>query len=244
MMKKITNYELRITNSLMGLRLEQVVPWGRSLDEYTRMFDLTEADLQRQILDCAGGPASFNAEMTRNGRSIISCDPIYQFSAAEIQHRVEETYSIVLEKVQAARENFIWTTLKSPEEMGQRRLAAMRLFVEDFPLGLQQNRYRTDELPVIGFETQQFDLALCSHLLFTYSDQLSLEFHLTSILEMCRVSTEVRIFPLLVNVTGETSPFLVPIVEALSDRGYRATIQRVPYEFQRGGNEMLKIVPQ
>mgnify|MGYP002777052720 CR=1 FL=1 len=226
----------------MGLRLEEVVPWGRSMSEYIRMFDLSEADLHRKILDCAAGPASFNAEMTRAGYSVISCDPIYQFSADEIQKRVEETYAIVLEKVEASKDKFIWTTFKSPEEMGQTRLAAMREFIADFPNGLQQGRYRTEEFPVFSFESNQFDLTLCSHLLFTYSDQFSFEFHLASILEMCRVSTEVRIFPLLVNVMAEVSPFLDLIIEALREREFEAAIAPVPYEFQRGGNQMLRVL--
>jgi hypothetical protein len=45
----------------LAVMLDQVVPWGRSLSEYVRMFDLSPADLQSRILDCAGGPASFNA---------------------------------------------------------------------------------------------------------------------------------------------------------------------------------------
>ncbi len=48
----------------MGLKLENVVPWGRSLAEYICMFDLCPSDLQGYILDCGGGPASFNAELT------------------------------------------------------------------------------------------------------------------------------------------------------------------------------------
>ena len=50
------------------MKLEQVVPWGRSLAEYRAMFALSEADLQRRILGCGDGPASFNAEMTAAGR--------------------------------------------------------------------------------------------------------------------------------------------------------------------------------
>ena len=60
----------------MPFQLEKVIPWGRSFDEYIAMFDLTPADLQLKIIDCAGGPASFNSEMNRLGYSIISCDPI------------------------------------------------------------------------------------------------------------------------------------------------------------------------
>jgi hypothetical protein len=225
----------------MGLRLEQIVPWGRSLAEYIQMFDLSETDLQGNILDCGGGPASFNAELTQQGHSVISCDPIYQFSVAEIQQRIDETYDVVLSKVEATRDNFIWKTFRSPKELGQARMNSMRNFLQDFPLGLQQGRYQTCALPNLPFASKQFDLALCSHLLFLYSDQLSLEFHLASILEMCRLSADVRIFPLLLNMTCEPSPFIHPIIQALQDQGYSATLQPVPYEFQRDGNQMLRV---
>jgi hypothetical protein len=39
---------------LMGISLDQVVPWGRSLDEYRRMFDLTPAEMEGPILGCPG----------------------------------------------------------------------------------------------------------------------------------------------------------------------------------------------
>jgi hypothetical protein len=59
--------------------LSDVVPWGRSFDEYQRMFVLSEDDLATTILGCADGPASFNAEATRRGagdlvRSAVSID--------------------------------------------------------------------------------------------------------------------------------------------------------------------------
>ena len=47
--------------------LEKVVPWGRSFAEYIRMFSLTEEDLEKRILGCGDGPASFNAELTKKG---------------------------------------------------------------------------------------------------------------------------------------------------------------------------------
>lgn len=225
----------------MGLRLEQIVPWGRSLTEYIQMFKLSETKLEGRILDCGSGPASFNAEMTQQGHSVVSCDPIYQFSAADIQQRIDETYDVVLSKVEATRDNFIWKTFRSPKDMAQSRMNSMQIFLQDFPLGLQQGRYQTCELPTLPFASKQFDLALCSHLLFLYSDQLSLDFHLASILEMCRLSADVRIFPLVLNMTGEMSPFVDPILQALQDQGYSATIQQVAYEFQRGGNQMLQV---
>jgi hypothetical protein len=226
----------------MGLRLEQVVPWGRSLGEYVRMFNLTDNDLRCKILDCGGGPASFNAENTRRGNSVISCDPLYQFSATEIQQRIDATYPIIVQKVEAAKDNFLWTTFQSPEQMAQTRKLAMQQFLDDFPKGLQATRYQAHALPELPFPDKQFAFALCSHLLFTYSEHFSYEFHLASVLEMCRVATEVRIFPLLVNMTGERSPFVEPLMAALTEQGYAPHIRRVAYEFQQGGNELLQIL--
>lgn len=225
----------------MSLKLEQVVPWGRSLEEYTRMFDLTPNDLQLKILDCAGGPASFNAQMARRRCKVISCDPIYQFSACEIAKRIEETYPVIIKGAEANYDKFVWREISSPAQLGQIRMAAMHQFLEDFPLGLQEGRYIKDALPILPFDSGQFDLALCSHLLFTYSEQLSEAFHLESIIEMCRVATEVRIFPLLLNMSGEPSPFLQPVIEELEAQGYRVQIKQVPYEFQRGGNQLLQV---
>ena len=49
----------------MSVRLDHIVPWGRSLDEYRLMFNLTESELGSTILGCGDGPASFNAEIIR-----------------------------------------------------------------------------------------------------------------------------------------------------------------------------------
>jgi hypothetical protein len=224
----------------MGLKLEKVIPWGRSLSEYAKMFHLTPHDLDLRILDCAGGPASFNAEMSHQGYSVISCDPIYQFSADEIAQRIQETYPTVIEGVKAAQEYYVWQDIQSPEQLGQIRMTAMQLFVEDFPLGIQQGRYVMGELPRLPFDRDRFDLALCSHFLFTYSDLISQEFHLASIQELCRVAAEVRIFPLL-NISGEPSYLLPLVMKELTAQGYNLEIKQVPYEFQKGGNQLLRV---
>lgn len=224
----------------MGLKLEKVIPWGRSMQEYVRMFNLTADDLKLNILDCAGGPASFNAEMTRGGYKVISCDPVYQFTADEIRARIQDSYQTVIEGVKANLDCYVWQDIQSPEHLGQVRMAAMQQFLADFPQGQKQGRYLTDELPSLPFKTNQFDLALCSHFLFTYSDGLSAEFHLAAILEMCRVAKEVRLFPVL-NISGEVSPLLAPVMTELEMRGYKVEIQQVSYEFQKGGNQMLQV---
>ena len=49
----------------MMMKLDKVIPFGRSFDEYMRIFSLTETDLKGNLLDVADGPASFNAEHSR-----------------------------------------------------------------------------------------------------------------------------------------------------------------------------------
>jgi SAM-dependent methyltransferase len=217
-----------------------VVPWGRSLDEYREMFALTPEDLRGRILDCGSGPASFNAEATGAGHQVISCDPLYRFSADAIRRRVEETADTLLASVREHPERFVWHHIESPERLREMRLSAMHRFLEDLPAGLESGRYRTDALPHLRFADDAFDLALCSHLLFLYSDTFSLEFHLSAVEEMARVADEVRVFPLL-GAYGVSSPHLRPLVGALRDRGYAVEIRRVPYEFLRGGNEVLSV---
>lgn len=224
----------------VGLALEQVVPWGRSLAEYAAMFDLTPADLGRRILDCGGGPASFTAELAAGGGRVVSCDPIYRFAAAEIARRVEETYPVLLAGVEAERERFVWTRIGSPRRLGELRLAAMRRFVADLDAGRAPGRYVVTGLPDLPFAAGGFDLALCSHVLFLYADRFDAGFHARSLREMVRVAGEARVFPLL-DLGGRESPHLGPVVEELAAAGYEPRVREVPHEFQRGGNRMLVV---
>ena len=96
------------------------------------------------------------------------------------------------------------------------------------------------ELPSLPFPDSSFDLALCSHFLFLYSEQLGATFHHLALHEMCRVAREVRIFPLLA-LGGARSPYVNGSVEALRSAGHHVSIENVLYEFQRGGNQMMRI---
>ena len=224
----------------MAVELNEIIPWGRSFDEYRRMFALSDADLAGRILGCGDGPASFNAEATAAGRATISCDPIYAFSAAEIQRRVHDCYEDVISQVRRAPDGFVWTEFRDPDHLGQCRLAAMNRFLADFERGKAEGRYVVASLPVLPFADGQFDLALVSHLLFLYSQQLDLAFHQAAIAELMRVAREVRIFPLL-TLGRERSPHIEPVRCQGLDRGWETEVRRVPYEFQRGGNELLRL---
>ena len=220
--------------------LDRVVPWGRSFDEYRRMFALTDADLAFRILGCADGPASFNAEATRQGGRVVSADPLYRCSAQAIRERVEANCEEVLAQTRRNAGEFVWDSIRSVEELRVLRMSAMRNFLEDFESGKQQERYVDAELPTLPFPDRSFDLAVCSHFLFLYTEQLTAEFHQSAITELCRVAPEVRIFPLLA-LGGQPSPHVFPVVEHLRESGLEVTIEVVPYEFQRGGNQMMRI---
>ncbi len=226
----------------MAFTLDKVVPWGRSFEEYVRMFRLTESDLVSGILDVAGGPASFNAAMHARGRRVVSCDPLYQFSAEDISGRIRETRDAVLRATEENRSNFMWTDMQSPSQLGAVRMAAMDQFLEDLPRGLVEDRYRAAQLPTLPFPDNSFDLALCSHFLFTYSDILPLDFHLASGRELCRVAGQARIFPLLPQFGSAHSSLVAPVLARLRSEDYFCEVLRVPYEFQKGGKEMLRVI--
>jgi hypothetical protein len=220
--------------------LSEVVPWGRSFDEYRRMFALSDADLRGRVLGCADGPASFNAEATLHGARVVSCDPLYRWTTEEIRSRVEETYPRVLDETRRNASEFVWTTIASVEELGRVRMAAMGSFLRDFTSGRRDGRYVAAALPSLPFASASFDLALCSHFLFLYSAQLSADFHRAAIVEMCRVAREVRVFPLLA-LDGTVSSYVSPVVTSLGGARYEIRIEKVPYEFQRDGNEMMTV---
>ena len=222
------------------MKLENVVPWGRTLAEYRSMFSLSETDLDAKILGCGDGPASFNAEMTELGHSVVSIDPVYQFSAEQIEQRVRATYEPVISQVKQNSSNYVWKNFQDADELGRARLNAMDKFLLDYESGKVAGRYLYQSMPNLKFVDRQFELCVCSHLLFLYSEQLSLDFHIASIHELLRIAAEVRIFPLL-RLDGEPSSYLELVLEDLSNQGFNTQVQSVDYEFQKGGNQMLRI---
>ena len=120
------------------------------------MFGLSEQDLKLRIIGCGDGPASFNAEMFQRGHRIVSFDPLYQLSATQIQERIDVTYENVMRQTSENRHKFVWTRIKTPEELGKVRLAAMKRFLADFDSGKRDGRYVTAELPDVPFESNAY----------------------------------------------------------------------------------------
>jgi hypothetical protein len=218
--------------------LDSIVPFGRSQKEYELMFALSESDRTKSIIGIGDGPASFNAEMNAAGLTVISIDPIYQFTGAEIKSRFDACVDSIIEQVRITPNNWIWSYHKSPEDLRTNREKAISLFLEDYDRGKIEGRYLNAELPKLDFQDKQFQLALCSHFLFLYSEHLSFEFHLDSIRELCRIAEEVRIFPLL-TLAQARSPYIDEICSILAKEGISSEIIQVPYELQKGGNQAI-----
>ena len=145
-----------------------------------------------------------------------------------------------MEQTRRNRHEFVWRNIPSIAELGRVRMAAMEEFLADYPAGRREGRYVAAALPDLPFADGEFDLALCSHFLFLYSGHLSEEFHVRSIVELCRVAREARVFPLL-ELGAVKSRHLDSILARLASEGFNAQVESVPYEFQRGGDRMLSV---
>lgn len=213
--------------------------WIFSLADYCQMFDLTNEDLTRPILDYPGGISSFNAEMHLSGHRVLSGDQHYTLSASEMQQYAENIYQRTVKHLrqhvdrlkrsdEEAIANIVTAWQKSKEQ-----------FLADYPVGKKEGRYQSMQLPHLPFNNHDFVLALCSDFLFhtqarkNYTpEQL--------ITELCRVANEVRVFPLLTE-SGVMAEALGPVMLTLQQQNFGVEVREVSYEQQKGGNAMLRI---
>ncbi|MEZ6106857.1 MAG: hypothetical protein R3B96_12235 [Pirellulaceae bacterium] len=203
----------------MSFQLDQVVPWGRSFDEYRRMFALTSDDLDRRILGCADGPAAFHATLHERGGAVTSCDPLYRFSRRRDRtaHR-----GLLPHRAPASRGECLGVLLGAADQrccvLGASAPGSDGSFSTRLSAGRAEGRYVAEELPRLSFADRSFHLALCSHFLFLYAS-LGESFHEQSLRELLRVAGEVRVFPLL-GLDGQPPPFLDSIVARFRQEGF------------------------
>ena len=210
---------------------------ARSLAEYRAMFALTDDDLTGSILDCPGGAASFAA--TAAG-AVTAVDPLYALNPRLLADRARADtvrgHEFLRDPARAAR--FVWTFFADPAAHLAARSESAELFGRD--LAARPERYIAAALPHLPFPDRSFDLALCSHFLFTYAERFDFEFHLAALLELARISRgEVRVFPVLRHVDGRPYEHLDKVRALLRTAGVHSEQRRVEYEFQLGGDKML-----
>lgn len=223
----------------MAFHLDSVVPWGRNMEEYTLMFRLNGSDLSKKIAGFGDGPACFNCELTERGGSVISFDPIYQFSKAELEKRIEEVRVIVMQQMRENMDNYVWKKIKDLDALEFTRMSAMRKFLADYEIGKAEGRYIFHELPNrLPYEEDHFDIGLSSHFLLMYTS-LGYDFHVSSMNEMLRVCKEIRIFPIVDLDAAKTD--LTEKLIAHFKRDHRVDVVKTEYEFQKGENKLLII---
>ncbi|WP_375056083.1 class I SAM-dependent methyltransferase [Zobellella sp. DQSA1] len=168
----------------------------------------------------------------------MSVDPVYQFTGEQILKRIDEVYPQIMAQLERNTEKYIWGSIKDVEDLRKVRMNAMQQFLSYYDQGLEAGRYVYASLPSLPFEDHQFDLALCSHFLFLYSDHFDLEQHIQGMRELCRVAAEVRVYP-LISLDGTPSKHLPVVMEALAADGIESLTQPVDYQFQKGATQML-----
>ncbi len=152
---------------------------------------------------------------------------------ADIEH--------VIERASLVTHLYNWDFYPSMGGLKEYRTLALRQFEEDYPVGILQNRYIKTELPRLPFNDKSFDLVLSGHFLFTYSDRLDYSFRINSILELFRVgSKEVRIYPIQ-GPNAQPYEYMDDLLSNLRKKSVIAEIVPVPFEFQRGSNQMLRL---
>lgn len=224
----------------MAFLLKDVVPWGRNLNEYRKMFNLTDEGLSnKKIIGFGDGPASFNSEARELGYDVTSLDRIYQFTRIELDKRIRETRDIIIEQMKNNADNYVWRDIKDLDELERIRMSAMKNFIADYDKGKADRRYIYHELPnKTEFSEDTFDLGLSSHFLLMYT-ALGYDFHIKSINEMLRICREVRIFP-IVDLDGNKSELTNKIMEYFEEN-YEVQLISTAYEFQKCDNLMLSI---
>ncbi len=222
------------------LDIDKVIFIGRTYEEYMDMFLLSEADLKdKKVLDCPSGACSFAASGQLRGWNIIAADIAYDHSAEDLEAKGREDLQHALTHMKKAESNYKWDYFQDLNQLQEYRERALLSCTED--MNKNSERYLPVQLPALLFKDNEFDIVLSAHFLFTYADRLNLQFHLDTLIELLRVTKEeLRVFP-LVDLEGNRYEHLDHVIQYLKDKSYNVEEVRVPYEFQKGANSMLKV---
>ena len=215
---------------------------SRSFAEYEAMFDLDEQVLDGRVLDCCAGASSFVAEHVARGGDGLAVDPAYAWNGAALASAARNGLGGGTQIIDQHPDTFVWDWYGTVGRREAMRREAAGAFLVD--VGHNPGRYVAAALPQLPLAGQSVDVALCSHLLFTWSEQLGHQWHLAALREMLRVvRREIRVYPLVVQGTGAKVPFLDQVLGQLQGDGHDVELRRVPDEFQRGADSMLVARP-
>lgn len=211
----------------------------RSFEEYVRMFDLAEADLQAcgKVLDIAAGASSFTADACKRGLDAYAVDPRYARPFEQLVPEAREEIDVSTAKLMSVGNKYDLSYYGSFEQHRAGRLRSLEAFAEQYGREEERKkRYQAGSLPHLPYADGEFDLVLCSHFLFLYEDQFNYEFHLQAVREMLRVcnpSGMVRIYPIM-SLRWEPYSELARLRSDLSDNGVTTGLFRSKLPFIPG----------
>lgn len=222
------------------LDLERIIFIGRTFEEYLDMFSLSLEKLKgKKILDCPAGACSFTALGNKEGFDVTACDIAYNYSVEDLELKGQQDIEHAMKNIEKVKDNYIWDYFQNIKDLRKYRLHALR--------DCSSHRKKTNEryipvtLPFLPFKENEFDMILSAHFLFTYADRLDYSFHLQTLNELLRVSSdEIRIFP-LVDLEGKRYEHLDELINYITDKGHTIEEVKVTYEFQANADSMLKI---
>jgi len=223
------------------LSIDRIAFLGRTYAEYLKIFGLDESTLAKgPVLDCPAGASSFAAEAVESGFDVAACDVLYDLPVEELVRKGNSDILHVFDEFDRVSRLYTWSYYKDKEEVVGLRRHALERFASGFAEGREKGRYVSGALPNLPFPDKSFSLVLSGHLLFLYGDRLDQEFHRKSLLELARVGSEVRIFP-LVGLDSKTYPYLHEMIAFLRSKGIEAEIIDVDFEFQSGATHILRL---
>lgn len=231
------------TDNPDALTLDRVPFYGRTLDEYCRVFGLDPLALSgKRVLDAPAGAASFTAEARRLGAVTVACDPMFGEPAARLLRQGRKDIAHVIEAVEKVPHLYDWDYYGSLAGLEKARRKALAKFNDDYEVGLRSGHYVKAALPKLPFAGRAFDIVLSGHFLFTHTAAMDYEFHLHSLLELRRVALqEARIYP-LAGMDGAPYPHMDRLLADLTARGLRPTLIETDWEFQKGAGKLLRIM--
>jgi hypothetical protein len=192
----------------------------------------------KSVLDCPAGPCSFVAEAHNQGIEAIGVDKMYDRSPAALSKVSAQDIETAIDALDGVEDLYVWDFYDDTSELRAYRERAAARFLSDY--ARNGDRYVSADLPATPFADREFDLVLSAHFLFLYDDRLSYEFHLETTRELLRISNQLRVFPLH-GFDANQSEFVPELIQRLRSEGHSTDIRVVPFEFQRGANEMLVV---
>jgi len=112
------------------LELNDVALLGRTLDEYRRIFGLSDEELRGEtILDVASGVSSFCAEANASGGRVTASDRIYTPSPAEIEAKCLQDLGLVMSQMPKVADLYVWDYFSDVGALARHRERAARTFL-------------------------------------------------------------------------------------------------------------------